>query len=98
MSYRRDVVFETALLRWQHVGLQAAQDSWSEAYRVDGPRLLLPLTSCFECALGESRFVCDPTRASGVVSSLRGAAASSRAGDQRGLSGCGGSTVTTPSK
>jgi len=63
MSYRRTVVFETALLSWQHVGLQAAQGEWSDDYRVDGPRLLLPLTACFECALGPSRFVCDPTTA-----------------------------------
>lgn len=63
MAYTRSVMFESALLNWQQVTLDAAQPGWSESYRVEGPRLLLPLTRCFECRIGADDFVCDPASA-----------------------------------
>jgi AraC-like DNA-binding protein len=63
MAYSRNVVFESALLRWQEVVLVAPQPSWSETYQVEGPRLLLPLSRCLECRIGSDGFVCDPASA-----------------------------------
>lgn len=63
MPYRRRLLFGTPLLTWQQVELQAPEPAWSDAYRVDGPRLLVPLRGSFECQLGGARFVCDPASA-----------------------------------
>ena len=60
MAYERRILFQTPLLSWQQLTLQAAQATWSDEYRVDGPRLFLPLTSCLECRVGSSVFICDP--------------------------------------
>lgn len=63
MAYARSVLFESALLTWQQVTLAASESSWSDSYRVEGPRLLLPLTRCFECRIGTDDFICDPASA-----------------------------------
>ncbi len=63
MPYHRAVIFETPLISWQEVSLVAAVPAWSAEYRVGSPRLLLPLTSCFECRVGASSFVCDSSSA-----------------------------------
>jgi AraC family transcriptional regulator len=63
MAYRRETVFHTPLLSWQRLTLQAVAGEWSDDYRVDSPRLLLPATGCFECQLGPRRFVCDASTA-----------------------------------
>lgn len=60
MAYRRDSVFETPLLHWQQLTLLSADAGWTDPYRVDSPRLLLPASSCFEASLGRATFVCDP--------------------------------------
>ena len=59
MAYHRRTVFRTPLLGWQQLTLLEAASDWSDDYRVDSPRLLLPLTRCFECSLGDARFTCD---------------------------------------
>ena len=51
------------MLSWQQLTLQSTADDWSDEYRVDSPRLLLPLTRCFECRIGATRFTCDPSTA-----------------------------------
>ncbi|CAN7658172.1 AraC family transcriptional regulator [Variovorax sp. LjRoot290] len=63
MAYSRRIVFESALLSWQQLTLAAPDPAWSDSYRVDGPRLLLPLSACFECRIGAHGFVCDPASA-----------------------------------
>jgi AraC family transcriptional regulator len=63
MAYRRETVFRTPLLSWQRLTLPVAACDWSDDYRVDSPRLLLPSTGCFECQLGVRRFVCDASTA-----------------------------------
>jgi hypothetical protein len=61
MAYRRDSIFETPLLQWQQLTLLSADAGWTDAYRVDSPRLLLlPAGACFEASLGRASFVCDP--------------------------------------
>jgi AraC family transcriptional regulator len=63
MTYRRETVFRTPLLSWQRLTLPVAARDWSDDYRVDSPRLLLPSAGCFECQLGMRRFVCDASTA-----------------------------------
>lgn len=61
MAYERQACFDTPLFNWQVLTLQAAEAGWSAAYRVAGPRLLVPSTSSFDCELGAGRLVCDPS-------------------------------------
>ncbi|MDM0013919.1 AraC family transcriptional regulator [Variovorax sp. J22P168] len=63
MAYLRDVVFRSPLLQWQRLALGSADDSWSPAYQVEAPRLLLPFSRCFECRIGDHAFSCDPASA-----------------------------------
>jgi len=63
MTYLRSVLFESESIGCHLATLDAAEPSWSAPYRVQGPRLLLPLTQRFECRLGANAFVCDPAAA-----------------------------------
>jgi len=63
MTYLRSVLFESGSVSCQLATLEAAEPGWSPRYRVQGPRLLLPLTQRFECRLGSDAFVCDPAAA-----------------------------------
>jgi len=63
MTYLRSVLFESESIGCHLATLDAAEPSWSAPYRVQGPRLLLPLNQRFECRLGANAFVCDPAAA-----------------------------------
>jgi len=63
MTYLRSVLFESGAISCQLATLDTAEPGWSAPYRVQGPRLLLPLTQRFECRLGADAFVCDPAAA-----------------------------------
>ena len=69
MAYSRTLVFQSALLGWQQVRLDAPHPAWSDEFRVDAPCLLMPLTRCFECRIDANRFVCDPASALWLSSS-----------------------------
>jgi AraC family transcriptional regulator len=63
VSYRTSVIFETSLLSWQQLTLEDAAAAWSDEYRVAGPRLLLPLTSCLGFRIAADTFLCDAATA-----------------------------------
>jgi len=63
MTYLRSVLFESESVGCHMATLDAAEPSWSAPYRVQGPRLLLPMNQRFECRFGASAFVCDPAAA-----------------------------------
>jgi AraC family transcriptional regulator len=63
MSYQRNLIFHTPLLTWQHVTLDAEYNVWSPQYHVETPRLLMPLTLCFDCQFSAASFTCDPLTA-----------------------------------
>lgn len=63
MTYLRSVLFDSGSISCQLATLEAAEPGWSPPYRVQGPRLLLPLSQRFECRLGADAFVCDPAAA-----------------------------------
>src|SRR5690348_9192083 len=63
MAYRRTSVFRTPLMHWEQLTLVSTDGAWNDGYRVDSPRLLLPLSACFECRLDGRNFVCDPSTA-----------------------------------
>jgi len=63
MTYLRSVLFESESIGCHLATLDTAEPNWSAPYRVQGPRLLLPLTQRFECRLGASAFICDPAAA-----------------------------------
>ncbi|MGL4573508.1 MAG: helix-turn-helix transcriptional regulator [Burkholderiaceae bacterium] len=60
MPYHRDHIFDSATIQWQTVTLSVADDAWSDEYRVDSARLLVPLTLGFTCALAGKQQFCDP--------------------------------------
>lgn len=61
MPYRRTAIFSSPWLHWQQLDLQGPAPQWSEPYRVESPRLLLPLTRGFDLrtAAGPARH-CEP--------------------------------------
>jgi AraC-like DNA-binding protein len=63
VPYRRLTLLHTPVLDWQEARLLAAQPGWSDEYRVDGPRLLLPQAGPLDCRLGGRRFSCDAASA-----------------------------------
>jgi AraC-like DNA-binding protein len=63
VPYQRRTVLSTPVLSWQEAELQSAQPGWSDEYRVQGPRLLLPLDGQFDCRLGGRRWSCDAASA-----------------------------------
>jgi AraC family transcriptional regulator len=63
MAYRRDSVFRTPLMHWEQLTLVSTDGVWNDGYRVDSPRLLLPVNAFFECRLDRANFVCDPSTA-----------------------------------
>lgn len=93
MTYLRRVLFESGSISCQLATLEAAEPGWSPPYRVQGPRLLLPLSQRFECRLGADAFVCDPAAALWLSNGLARCAAARRAmagtdaGRGRGLLG-----------
>jgi AraC family transcriptional regulator len=60
VPYHRDKIFDSATVQWQAVTLDAADNAWSDEYRVESARLLLPLTLGFECKLASVQQFCDP--------------------------------------
>lgn len=59
MPYLRNTRLVTPLLSWLDLELLEPLAEWSDAYRVESPRLLLPRTHWFECELGGRRRVHD---------------------------------------
>jgi AraC family transcriptional regulator len=63
VPYRRLTLLRTPVLDWQEARLLAARPDWSDEYRVDGPRLLLPQAGQLDCRLDGRRFSCDAASA-----------------------------------
>ncbi|MES2940271.1 MAG: AraC family transcriptional regulator [Pseudomonadota bacterium] len=59
MGYLRDTLLRTPVLVWERVALESPQPAWSDTYRVQSTRLLLPQQGNFECELGGARWTCD---------------------------------------
>jgi AraC family transcriptional regulator len=59
MPYERRTLFESALLTWEQVALQAPAPAWSDEYEVASTRLLLPLTHSCEYRVGARSWICD---------------------------------------
>ena len=63
VPYRRLILLRTPVIDWQEASLLAPQPEWSDEYRVDGPRLLLPQAGSVDCRLGGRHFSCDAASA-----------------------------------
>ncbi len=63
MSYQRELLFATPLIRWTMLTLDRAEDRWSDEYRVAGSCLVVPMSAYFDCRLTGASFVCDAASA-----------------------------------
>lgn len=59
MPYHRAVRYASPLLAWHELELTEAVPAWSDHYRPDSPRLMLPASHWIEAEQGGQRFVCD---------------------------------------
>jgi AraC-like DNA-binding protein len=55
VPYHHDTLFTRSTVTWRRVTLLRAAPRWSEPYRVQSPRLLVPLDDCFEVELDGQR-------------------------------------------
>lgn len=59
MPYTRDVILAGSAFGLQQLTLEQARPAWSEPYRVDGARLLLPLEGALGCKVADRAWHCD---------------------------------------
>lgn len=59
MPYARRIRLDTPLLGWHELRLLSAAPGWSDEYRAETPRLMLPAAGWVECQRDGRRFVCD---------------------------------------
>jgi AraC family transcriptional regulator len=60
MPYLRQPIFRSSFLDWQQIQLSTQEIAWSDEYRVEAPRLVVPLAGSVECRLSGPAFTCDP--------------------------------------
>lgn len=59
MPYARTVRYASPIVAWHDLALLEAAPSWSDSYRVESPRMIVPRSLWLEADRGGMRTVCD---------------------------------------
>ena len=59
LPYRRTIRFESSLVAWHELVLTESAPAWSDVYRAESPRLLIPGSHWIEAEQCGRRFFCD---------------------------------------